>query len=59
MARALYEIWDEPGNGHFHWKAQMVNYVANFPFREAAERHVEAVRKEWARSKPAEEKKKK
>jgi hypothetical protein len=51
MDHALYEIWDEPGTGHFHWKAQMVNYVANFPFKEAAERHIEAVKKEWARSK--------
>jgi hypothetical protein len=61
MAPTLFEIWDEPGTGHFHWKAQMVNYVANFPFKEAAERHVEAVKKELAqsRSKPAEEKKKK
>lgn len=59
MARTLYEIWDEPDNGHFHWKAQMVNYIANFPTKEAAERQVEAVKREWTRSKPADGGKKK
>ena len=37
----------------------MVNYIANFPTKEAAERQVEAVKREWTRSKPADGGKKK
>lgn len=45
MAHVRYEIWEEPTAIHTHmrWRAQMVDYVAQFPSKEFAEKYVAAV----------------
>lgn len=40
---ALFDIWEEPGTPN-PWKAQLVNYVGNFPTKDAAENFIEAVK---------------
>lgn len=44
MTHVRYEIWEEPSTPRHPWRLQLVNYVANFRTREAAEKYAAKVK---------------
>jgi len=46
MNHERFDIWEEPNpeNKNLPWRAQMIDYVAEFIVREAAERFVDEVK---------------
>ena len=47
MKHELFDIWEDQNNlqGSYPFRAQLVNYIGNFPTRQTAERFIETTKK--------------